>query len=402
MDTALDQARTAFLSGIEHFGQRRYVQAEAAFEAALKLVPGRPSVLQNLGMTKVHLGQYEAAMPLLRAALAADDSLRDAWDALGSAEMATEQWTAAAFSHRRALELGPESAVLRLRLASCLAQAGALAEAIAAYRQALATDPGLIDGWSELGHALREQRQLDEAATCYRKAIALGADAEEHRYFLAALQSGTEGAAVPDAPRDYVKSLFDRYADDFDHHLIDKLGYRGHQMLIERLPAECPPRFARVLDLGCGTGLCGALVRDRADHLTGIDLSGGMVEKARARGIYDRLVAADLVDYLHLDQTPSDLVLLADVLIYVGHLERLFERLGERIAAGGWLAFSVEENRNGQDLQLLPSLRYAHSESYLRRLAAAHGLEWFANHALTLRFDQNQPIAGLCVFLRKS
>lgn len=403
MTDPLLQARQLFLTGIEHFGAARYAAAEEAFAAALKLVPGRPSVLGNLGIAKVHLDKFAEAVPLLRAAVAGDDDQPDAWRALAIAQMELGRYTDAFESLEGARESGADPLAVRLLTAQCHARGGAHAQGIELYRGVLAEQPDLPDAWTELGHVLREARRYDEAGAAYTEARARGGDAATLDYFLGAMQPQA-GAAVPEAPRAYVEKLFDDYAGDFDDHLVNKLGYTGHRMLVERLPAAAPQRFARVLDAGCGTGLIGPLIRPRSDVLVGMDLSAGMLEKARERGVYDRLDQGDLTEYLARPQEPYDLVLVADVFVYVGALDTVFQLLAERLVPGGWLAFTVEESKatEGNGVELLPSLRYAHRPDYLRRLAAAHGFEWVDSLKMALRYDQKQGIDGLCVFLRRT
>jgi predicted TPR repeat methyltransferase len=104
-----------------------------------------------------------------------------------------------------------------------------------------------------------------------------------------------------------------------------------------------------------------------------------------------------------LDQTSlqADLVLAADVFIYVGQLEALFGALSPHIRSMGWLAFTVEVADPGFDVQLHSTLRYSHALSYLQGLAAQHGWEWVRVHHAPLRLDQAQPLMGAYVYLRK-
>ena len=100
----------------------------------------------------------------------------------------------------------------------------------------------------------------------------------------------------------------------------------------------CPSRgrrFASVLDLGCGTGLCGPLLKPRPERLTGIDLAAGMLERARAHGVYDRLERAEVVAWLEANRETFDLIVSVDVLIYIGDLERLFAGARRALASGG-------------------------------------------------------------------
>ncbi|WP_353237375.1 tetratricopeptide repeat protein [Limnohabitans sp.] len=333
METSLEQARQAFLDGVEQFERHQFEAAASLFERALQLAPGRASVLMNLGASCVQLGRFERADECLRQALAADASQTDAWVAWGVTQMALGQWPQALHSHERARALGADGADFCLRWGQCLAYAGQLPQAVQAFDQALVHVPNLAEAWSQRAHAQRDMGQTAAAIAGYQQALALGADPELHRYYLAALSPDQPAVNAPAA---YVEKLFDQYADDFEAHLVGQLGYQGHSVLLQHLPADPAARFERVWDLGCGTGLCGTLIRPRAQHLTGVDLSSVMVAKARALGIYDSLHAQELVAFMQHTTEPADLVLAADVFIYVGWLEAVFEALSPRVRPCGW------------------------------------------------------------------
>lgn len=395
----VEEARAAFMQGTAAFSEQRFDDAAQAFAYALERAPGRPSIILNLGVTRLHQDLPEQALPLLEAATAALPDASDAWSALALAQHRLGQWAESAASHNRALSLGADSAALRLRLAESLSRLGATASAIEHYEKALAWDETLVEAWSALGDVLRESGQLERAAHCYQRALDLGADAALHGYYLAALRPH---APLVVAPRTYVQTLFDGYAGDFEEHLVGQLGYQGHRVLIEQLPPACPAWAARALDLGCGTGLCGPLLRPRSGHLTGVDLSPAMLEKARARAVYDELDINDIHDHLSNAGAAYDLIVAADVFIYVGPLERAFALMSQRLRPGGWLAFTVEEATDGPGVQLLPSLRYAHRDDYLRNLAQIHGLAVQRLVDAPIRFHQHRPIAGRYVYMQKT
>ncbi len=385
----IEQARQAFLAGVSRFEQGDAQGAEAAFVEALRFAPGRPSVLLNLGVTRVHLQRYAESLAPLREALAADAQAADGWAALGVACSALGQWAEALPALERALALGVAHDDLRLRHSRALARLGRVAEATGAYRDLLATVPTLADAWVELGELHRESGAYVQAAECYRQGLAHGADPTLTTYLLAAV---TREGQVPRPPRAYVQTLFDQYADDFESHLVDTLGYQGHRVLVQGLPDTSPARWARVLDLGCGTGLCAPLVRQRAAHLTGVDLSAEMVAKARQRGLYDELIVGDLHEVLADAPQRFDLVLAADVFIYVGELESVFERLAACMAPGGWLAFTVERGTPGSGAELQPSLRYTHAPDYIEALAQRHGFRVGSRFTEPIRQDQQRPL----------
>jgi predicted TPR repeat methyltransferase len=362
MDSHFEQARALFLSGVEHYQAARLEQAERQFAAALSLMPGRPSVLTNLGAVRLKLGRTEEALALLQEALVQEPGNAEALGHCGTA----------------------------------LAELGRPGEAVAHFDRALAVDPRPRALWTLRGTALRELGRPQEAAASYRQALARGGDPTLLNYYLA----GVEPVAAPQRPpRQYVEALFDGYADGFDEHLQQALRYDAPRVLVPRMAQG--RRFAHALDLGCGTGLCGPQLRPHARHLTGVDLSANMLEKAAARGVYDALEQADVADFLGASTGPYDAVVAADVFGYVGALDEVFRLLALRMPAGGAFAFTVEESQDGE-LVLRPSLRYAHSEAALRRLARQHGFAVLALERRAVREDQREAVPALFAWLQKS
>ena len=165
--------------------------------------------------------------------------------------------------------------------------------------------------------------------------------------------------------------------------------------------SEALVHFERALDLGCGTGLCGPLLRPLAQRVVGVDLSAQMLAKAAAQRVYDELRRADVTEFLASSDEAYALVVAADVFVYVGALERTFAALARRMPAGGTFCFTVEESEH-EELVLRASLRYAHSEAGIRRLADAHGFRVEAIERRPVREDQRQPIPGLFCWLRRA
>jgi predicted TPR repeat methyltransferase len=358
-----EQARSFFLEGVAHYEAGRLPEAERKFAAALALAPGRASVLGNLGAVRLKLGRVEDAVSLLQQALAQEPHDVQALGHCGSA----------------------------------LAELGRTAEALDCFERALALDARAAALWMLRGNALKELGRFDDAAASYREALARGGDAELLAWYLAGLASA---AAPARAPARYVEALFDGYAAQFDEHLVQALRYDAPAVLTARLAAQ-GLRWRDALDLGCGTGLCGRLLRPLADRLTGVDLSFNMLEKARATGVYDELQQGEIAAFLAGGSQPYDLVVAADVFVYVGALDEVFRQLARRMPAGGSFCFTVEEAQ-GRDLELRASLRYAHSEAGIRRLAREHGFTVAAMEKRPVREDQQVPIAGLFCWLEKS
>lgn len=363
----IEQAKSLFSQGIALFENGDLQAAHDSFEQALVLAPQRPSVLLNLGITRMQLGRWEDAAEPLQLSLAGDPQQVDGWVALG---------------------------MVCNRL-------GQLPQALHAYQQLLQMDEQHALAWGESANVLREMNRYEEAARHYQRALALQPGHELYAYYLSAL-GGEGGPAHP--PPQYVQGLFDQYAEDFEDHLVGALQYRGHSHLIKHLPTEAAERFEHVLDLGCGTGLCGPLIRSRAGQLWGIDLAAAMVEKSRQLGVYDQVRQADCTRFLRDCLQDWDLVLAADVFIYVGALEELFGALSLRMPPGSWLAFTAESCEDSTEPgrpRLLASLRYAHPLSYLQNVAKCYGFVWRSHHTAPLRLDQGQPMQALYAYLQR-
>ncbi len=432
MEDSLAQARAFFLDSVQLFEAGRFAEAEQRLEAALALVPGRPSVLVNLGATRLQLGKDTEALAALDAALAAEPAHVDALCHRGTALSALGRDDEAVASFDRALAIDPgQPAALYCRafslnrlgrhadalatLDALLADHGDLARAwllhgqtlqslerpeaaVASYRRAVAIAPELGEAWGLLGQLHKDQGRLAEARAAFEQAVAHGADTDINRYFLAALTGQAAPAATPHA---YVRGLFDPYAGDFESHLVEVLRYHAPQAMVQAVRALGRTGFGTALDLGCGTGLCGPLLQPIATRIDGVDLSPTMLQRAAERKVYDALAEADVAEHLHGTAQRYGLVVSTDVFIYIGDLTQVFAGVARVLQTGGVFAFSVEALDDGRDFALRPSLRYAHAEPYLRTLAQAHGFEVLSLQRAPLREEQRQPIEGFIVCMGK-
>jgi predicted TPR repeat methyltransferase len=200
----------------------------------------------------------------------------------------------------------------------------------------------------------------------------------------------------------YVRRLFDQYAGRYDTALTEHLRYRGPAILRDAVEAAMheagrPMRFAAMLDLGCGTGLGGAAFRPFAERLVGVDLSPAMIAQAAAKGLYDRLVSAELADFLADEASAAaqyQLVLAADVFVYVNDLAPVIAGVARVLAPNGLLAFTVETH-SGDGVKLLPTLRFAYAEAYLRGIMAGAGLTVLTLAEAAVRTEKGVPVNGL-------
>ncbi|MET0331152.1 MAG: tetratricopeptide repeat protein [Dyella sp.] len=426
---ALQQAMQAHQSGDLDTAERLY-------RGVLGMRATQPDALHYLGVLLHQRGQSEKAIELVRQSLRITPHHADAHSNLGNIYKECGRLAEAEASYRQALDLMPRhpqalgnlTVVLqaqervdeaRLSYAAWLESYPDDVRAHHHYGRFLCTHPRdlndveqsleyfrtafLLDGdnlcvLEDLGVTLYALGHSDEAAAVYRDWAARDPDDPIPRHMLAAC-GGAE--APPRAEDAYVRDLFDRFAGNFDEQLLKNLGYRAPQVLIEALGAAAEGEALDVLDAGCGTGLCGPLIRARARQLVGVDLSAGMLEQARLRYCYDALVESELSAYLLAHPRSCDLVVCADTLVYFGDLGHVLLLTYAALRPGGRLAFSLEA-LVGADYELSPSGRYRHARSYVEKTLAAAGFVQIHIAEETLRKEAGRWVDGWVVLARRA
>ncbi|MBY0239536.1 MAG: tetratricopeptide repeat protein [Burkholderiaceae bacterium] len=380
-------------NALRHLG--RLADALADYDAALARQPAYVEALCNRGVLQQQLGRPEQALDSYGQALTAKPGHSPSYAGAAITLQSLGRYDEAVDTYRNAVEADPANAQAWSAYGTLLLRMGDSQHALVCHHRALALQPGNPQAHLHYANALRALNQVDDAIDAYRDALACGADAQSVNYHLAAL--GVQPApAAP--PAQYVAALFDQYADGFDQHLQQVLHYRVPALLMAALAGRLGAPTLDVIDLGCGTGLCGPLLRPHARTLVGVDLSPQMLQQARRRAVYDELVRADIT--AALQDRSADLLVAADVLVYLGDLQPLFRAVRQALRAGGVLVFSVEA-LDGGDYALRSSGRYAHAANYLRALAQAHGLTVDRLDLHTLRQDAGHDVAGYIAVLTK-
>lgn len=405
--------------------------AEKLYRRVLEAQPGQPDALQFLGMLLHERGDSGAALALIEASLRIDPARADCHNNLGNVLMAQERSRDAELAYRRAIALAPGHADAHNNLGVALRLQRRNQEAAQAFEAAIACDPTHVDAHNNFGNLLSSIGRVKDAVTCYCTAVTLmpghpqtrkllgiayysigqvDAAAEVFRLWLRDepdnpvarhMHAACSGEQVPERASDaYVEDTFDAFASSFDGKL-ERLGYRAPQLVAQALAAACPaPRPGwSGLDAGCGTGLCGPLITPWLARLAGVDLSAGMLQRARARGVYDELAKAELTAYLDQHPDQYQLVVSADTLVYFGALEAVLGAAWRALRPGGLLIFTVERGAAGAGYRINPHGRYSHSEEYVRQAALDAGFEAAHISAETLRMEGGAPVAGLLVTL---
>jgi predicted TPR repeat methyltransferase len=415
----------------------RHAEAEEALLAILGLWPGQPDAQHFMGVLRHRQGHNDEAVALIREVVERVPANAGAWNNLGNVLLTigrTDEAVQAYEGGIRAADGQPETASALINLGTVYRRQGRRDESEAACRRALELMPELAEAWYNLSLVLMESGRVHEgliansraialwpqhllardqvirallllgererAASLYREWLAEEPDNPVVQHQLAACLGETAPERASDA---YVQQVFDQFAASFDAKL-EALNYRAPELVVQALAAAAGPPQGEldIVDAGCGTGLCGPLLKPYARHLAGCDLSAGMLRRAQARGVYQVLHQDELVFYLDTLPAHFDAVVSADTLCYFGALEAAMAAAARSLRPGGWLVFTVEALAEGDPAshRLQPNGRYAHGADYLRAVMAGAGLTQLTLRAEALRLEAGKPVAGWLVAAR--
>jgi len=366
---------------------------------ALESDAGSASRCNDLGNILVQSGNFADAETAFRLSLALNAEDTNVWNNLGSALHHQKNFADAESAYRDALRCDTGFVPALNNLAALLAETGREHESTLFSSLAFVHPPLAGKSPKMLGIAYYRLGRIADAAECYRAWLRDEPGNAFARYHLAACTGENVPARTPD---DFVTALFDEMAENFDEKLIDRLSYRGPEIIAALLDGHVDANGTlAVLDGGCGTGLCAPALAPYAARLTGVDLSRGMLAKARKRKLYDELVETELTTYLQARENAFDLVAMADTLIYFGDLKTLFAATRRTLRSGGIFAFTLEAASEQQvDFHLDASGRYRHNRRYVAQVLATAGLDLLRSIDVILRSEFGQPTPGMGVLAR--
>ena len=370
----------------------RLNEAESGYRSVLRIRADDPDALHFLGMLHFQRGERDEAIKLVRRSLEALGTNPHAWNNLGNMLIACDRLEQAVDAYEQATHHGAQMAETWYNRAICLRRARQYDLAIDCFLKTIELKPQYAPVYERLGMMLYSLGRFRDAADVYRKWLAQDPVNPVARHMLSALS----GEDVPvRADDEYLRVLFDRFASSFDDNLSE-LGYRAPELLAATL-GEYVATDGRleILDAGCGTGLCGPLLRSMARRLVGVDLSPGMIDKARPRNVYDELVVGELCAFMRTRPGAFDVIVSADTLVYFGALEEVAAAARQCIRPRGMLAFTVERLADGeQPYRILPHGRYAHREDYVRQALLNAGFARVDIKPVVLRRERGEDVHG--------
>jgi predicted TPR repeat methyltransferase len=424
-----ENAEALALLGILCCQSGKFDEGVGYLRNAARCDPESPITYYNLGKALGGSGLLEDALIAYQAAVKIKDDYADAWNNIGDCLIRLGRTEDSVYAYQKALKLNPSSHVY-FNLGNALLEKGDLIQAYKRYQEALALEPEFAEAALNLAITLKLQGDLTRAKSWCGKALSLRTNYVKGLNEMAILcnQTGEPEKVVelykrvlslePDnsiakhlldsflgndsekASPIYVEELFDQYANRFETHLVKSLQYKTpttlHNMTKKNLSKDF--QVAKILDLGCGTGLCGSLFRAHCDKLYGVDISTKMIRQSHMKKIYDELKAQEIIDYLTQTKAKFDLFIAADVFVYLGNLEPVFRATSNVAERAACFIFSTEITDKNFVLKI--SGRFGHSMKYVEEVA--NKFSWVLEEVRSdiLRVENSQNVSGNMFFFR--
>lgn len=351
----------------------------------------------TLASAAMQINDYLEAIDALRHCLKQDPEHAEAKAMLANAFFLTGDKEQALAFYLRCLEHGPHLESL-YNIGVILSDKHHLNEAIDYFQQALTLEPHYLPAHLNIAALYLSKQNLSKAIQHYQSAQQLDPENEEIQHILHGL---TQDQIPETSPILFAKNLFNQYAPHYDKHLLEQLNYQVpreiHRCLLNTVNFDA--HDLRILDLGCGTGLCGEFFYKSAKELIGVDVAQGMLAIAEAKQIYTKLIHGSLETVLP-EFNDLDFVLAADVFPYIGALETIFRATYNALRHNGYFAFSIE-NTTAAPYVLQTTLRYAHNKNYIKTLSDACNFIIVCENNIILRHQQKKPMEGYLFILQK-
>lgn len=369
----------------------RLHEAEHTYTVLLSFAPQHVAAQFQLGSILMQLNELIPAIKMFSFIEEAHPEHFETQTNLATCYLRQGDLSQAKMHYIKALQINPDDTQVLFNLGVINMQQGHIDSAIQYYQQAIKIMPDFFSAHNNLAVAFLAKQHIGFAKHHFTEALRIHPDDESLRYTLQMLSNDQR---LLTAPAGYIKNLFDSYADHYEAHLLQALDYQVPSLLYQAVESvKTSAEKLDILDLGCGTGLCGIVFKPFARKMVGVDLSPKMLEVAEQKNIYNEYVVSDIVTYLKKQTDQYDLIISGDTLVYLGDLRELFALVAKALRVGGMFAFNTEIIQD-EDFQMMQSGRFAHSKEYLDRLIQENKWSIISYKVAATRLQNNEPVFG--------
>lgn len=373
-------------------------QALTIYKELLQFLPNAAMIHFNMGLACFDLGDFEVAATHYNTAIQESPTDPDIHYNRGLNLRRLLNYDEAIVAFSQAIEQGDRSTDTLYNMALCHQDLNEFESAASLYEIILENDTEHQSTLNNYAYLCHKTDDLKKAEQLYRRLLQLNPDHTAAEHMLNALL----GITPDSAPLDYIESVFDGYAENFEENLLKDLHYKTPTELFQFYKEQFPELQGRnCLDLGCGTGLAGEAFSAVCNELTGIDLSEKIMKVAEEKKIYRQLIKDDILSFLKTTNEIFDLIIAADVFTYMGELEPLFEACCQKSNGDATLCFSVEESTD-EPFTLKDTGRFGHSFEYIKGIGEKTGWTIISSRLSKLRKDKNKWISGYLFILQRN
>lgn len=387
-----------FYLGVLYLQENALVQAKQALQTVVHLQPNHLQALTNLGVIALKNQQGQIAVDFFSRALALDNSHLEARNNLASTFMHYDRFENALMHYDVLLQGSPDNIEYLYNSGVAQMALGHLNEAKEHFNHLLSLDSKHFATLNNLAAIYIRLNDKEQAKYLLQKAVAINPQDTSSQHMLNALENNN--VHVTNSP-EYASNLFNNYALNYEEHMQKQLAYSLPQhidMLCQQLAINS---LKASLDLGCGTGLIGTILRPFTQQLTGVDIASKMIAQAQQKNIYDELITAELEQFLATHKKDYDLIICADVLPYFAELEKLFHEISNHLQPAGYFIFTTEISET-KAWQLQSSARFSHHLDYLKNLCQNFSLEIVNQQQVVARQQEQQDLWVHLIIARKS
>ena len=368
---------------------------------AEEFAPGSQYIKNNMGNIYRMRGDYETAEKKYNEALSIQPDMIEALNNLAIVYRRLNQTSQAISLYKNAISLSPNFVEANYNLGKSYWDEGQYEDAKACFQRVLEIDPKHALATHEMGNYYLKMGDKDNAVAYFEQYLSLAPEDEcGARLKLSYLNAGEMPGRQPEQ---LVKQTYEKKARTWDADVarID-MAFLGPQHVQSAIMQQIPDATElAVLDIGCGTGLCGPFLKPVAKKLHGVDLSEHMLTIARDKQLYDQLVCDDIVHYFDAYDELYDLIVGSGVLIFFGDLSVIFKAVSQRLNANGYFIFTLYKS-NDADIEIRDNMHFAHSEQYVRMISDQSGLSVIDIEPVIHEYEHEQPQPGFIVTLKKN
>lgn len=408
-------AAAYYYLGRRKFSAGNYTQAQKYLSVADELLASDEiktllavSLLQNKC-------EQEKALTLLYQAVELNPHNAEALLKIADFQANQKNYAEAEKYYKKAIEFSPQNLSAHTNYAAMLIKTKRTLEALEEYRAAVLIAPETPEISYNLAQILRELKDYEQALLLMFNAFYSAPEHNDWGINIAetlALLNKTEPEKAKKIAQNWYEKMPDNIiarhswnavngktdADDSEYNrllfnvfaptyeaTLSNINYKA----AAEIASICGKCGGKILDLGCGSGILGAALKNNENEIFGVDISEQMLKSAELKNSYKQLICGDIINFLQNNSEHFDLIVAADVFCYFGNLSPIFEH-----CFPSKFVFSIEVDDKTETYVLQANGRYKHNPQYAENLLKTVGYQKITQTQSVIRTEDGEDVIG--------